>query len=180
MDKVHVKCPGQQLLRGFKFEHRDKEEFRYNFQCNTPSNTVDTTTQSNEWTLWGHTDTSVPDGSLNFLDRQIIDCGNNGYLKSFKIETEPETETLRFVYDCAKIKDKLFFEGTCSNKQTVTSPGYFWTNEDGKEKYQHFSLVVLDGQEVKCLENEALNSFRFLTDYSIRHIYYIYSCCPVF
>ena len=178
MDKVQVKCPGQQLLRGFKFEHRDKQEFRYNFQCNTPSNTVDTTIQSNEWTQWGHTDASVTGGSLNFLDRQIIDCENNGYLKSFKIETDPATETLRYVYDCAKIKDKVFYEGTCSNQQTVTSPGYLLTNEDGKEKYHFFPIIVLEAQEVKCLENEALNSFRFLTDVS--NIYYIYSCCPVF
>ena len=180
LDKVHLQCPGQQLLREFIFSQRDRKEFRYDFQCKQPSNTVVTMTHTNDWTLWGHTLKSVKEGSLNFLDRQNIDCANNGYLKSFQIETDPENEVLRYVYECATIQGKVFSQASCSNRQTSKIQAAFFPTEIERERFDSasWSIIVLETQNVKCEENEALNSFHLLTD--VNYVYYNYACCPVF
>lgn len=70
---VKIKCPPQQLLQGFKFEHIKQDDvpmtylFQFKYIC-TDSNIKDfkTETKKNEWTSWGH-HSSIEEGSINFL-----------------------------------------------------------------------------------------------------------------
>jgi hypothetical protein len=64
---VKINCPPQKLLQGFQFEQRGKTEFGYNYHCIDTKVTIETTTVENEWTPWGHTDSNVNEGSVNFL-----------------------------------------------------------------------------------------------------------------
>lgn len=67
MAPVKINCPPQKLLQGFQFEQRGKTEFGYNYHCIDTKVTIETTTVENEWTPWGHTDSNVNEGSVNFL-----------------------------------------------------------------------------------------------------------------
>ena len=155
-------------------------EYRYNYKCIGSETEVVTKPFANPWTLWGHTNISVQEGSLNFLDRQKVNCANNGYLKSFQLEANPAKTSIRYCYECAKRVGRVFDQAACSERQTEKVHAAFWPTEEDRQKYDssNWSIISLDQHSVKCKENEALHSFHMLTDVNLS--FYVYTCCPLF
>lgn len=177
--KAAINCPAGQLLNQFQLEQRELKEYRYNYQCTDLNREVEAKTFANLWTLWGHTDPAVKEGSLNFLDRQIVNCTNRGYLKSVQLEVNPAKQSIRYCYECAKPLGQLFDQSSCSERRTEKAYASFWPTAEERQKYDssNWSIISLDKHNVRCNDNEALHSFQMLTDVNLS--FYVYTCCPL-
>ncbi len=101
-------------------------------------------------------------GSIFFLDRHTVDCGNNAAINRFTVQRQGGNR-VRYAYKCVTTKN---ISSTCVNKQT--NPNETNGNERG-------SLDYLDRHQLTCDAGHVLKSFKL--GRNGRKIFYQYTCC---
>ena len=155
----HLDCGNDQMMiTKFRLESSQNQirymyvccRFAYQF-CNMRAVTNDPT-ERNE--------------ALIYLDKQHVDCGDNGVLKSFNLMV-PDLDCWYYKYQCCDIYPA--YQRTCEEKYSD------WT-EDYDLKNFHLSL-----QDFQCEAGSYLSYFHLERDWpSHVHIRYKYTCCTVF
>ena len=166
-----VECPDNQLLNNFQFEQLEKKKFRYQYECRVEGLELQYENVTNDWSAYLGWISNPGDrlGNVNFLDRQTVDCSDKGFLTSFYIEVDYNTENLRYIYTCGRPRNFVFDSSQCNDQETAK-----FDSED-------YHLTALEHHSVKCNKNESLVKFYLRVDYEAPrgHVWYHYTCCSV-
>lgn len=170
LESANIVCPQYRIISSFIFEQNDKEQFRYIYNCHEMKMNQVSQIVANNWSAWGPwLWTDKKRGNVNFLNRQTVDCGQDGYLTSFKTENNHDEGNIRYKYKCAKSRGSNV-KNICFERTTK------------KEDSEDFFLPSLCFHHIKCNENEGLVKFQLHVDYDERkgHVWYEYSCCRLY
>ena len=163
-----MECSERQLLNGFNFQNLDDKKFRYNYDCTNVKQELSTETVTNPWTdyLGWYAEYANSTGDVAFLDRQNVDCSGKGYLASFQMEVDYDSEKLRYVYKCGH---RTLQEDKCGLRTTTPVDS------------ENFFLPTLRHHHVHCKDDEVLRSFWLKVDYILPrgHVWYDFSCCAL-
>ena len=111
-------------------------------------------------------------GTLIFLDRLNVDCGNEAALSQFRLVRDGDTQN-HYQYTClTSHADNTDIFGECSVHQTAPNEG-----GDGAAKVE-----FLDRHNVKCHRQQVLTRFQLHTsDGGLPNgkIFYEYTCCDI-
>ena len=102
-------------------------------------------------------------GSIFYLDRHNVDCGNNAAINRFTVQRQGGNR-VRYAYKCVTTKN---ISSTCVNKQT---------NPNESAGNDRSSLDYLDRHQLTCDPGHVLKSFK-LGRKGGREIFYQYTCC---
>ena len=164
LTRAKIECPEGQILQSVAFSHKDKKEFRFNYECIFVAAVIEYETITNGWSE--HMVESPNQGNINLLDRQSLDCYSRGFLATIFLEINLETEQLRYVYRCGKFAHSEA-RTACQVRQTP------------KHDAENYLLTTLEHHDIKCQDEELLSWFQLKTDgkspYSL--LWYNYECC---
>lgn len=161
LDRHKIECPKKTSINKFKYELGDqtknetKDKFQYKYTCTKDGDLEDTlipkTTPEND----------RGGGDFVYLDRHNIECGKDEVLNSFKYERQG-ADKIYYSYNCIKSKKPL----TCRQVKTDLSIS---VDADNTKNLKNLNP--------SCLNNEALQSFKFIRGENNTKIGYDYKCC---
>ena len=169
-----MECPTGEVLTHIRFEQKtlpDKSAyFRYVYGCvYAGEDDMEYETIKNDLTAF-YGENEPQHGSINYLDKQIVRCpessGFSVFLTAVTMELDFETDTLRYVYKCGKVR--LAAESMC---EEILSP-----KNGGKD----YVLQNLEHHSIKCPPYSGLTKFQLRVNYHpLIHsdLWYQFTCC---
>ena len=126
-------------------------------------------TVSNDWTAYRGLRENLVDrkGNILSLARQALDCSDKGFLTSVRVEVHLESEILRYVYTCARMKKNSDASQSCQERQTV------------KQESDDFYLPTLVRHSLRCEKGEGMRKFHMRGESELPSdkLWYNFSCC---
>jgi hypothetical protein len=101
-------------------------------------------------------------GSIFYLDRHDLDCGNNSAINFFHLQRLGWNQ-IRYFYKCIKSNN---ITNECSKKSTPQN------DTDGNERR---SVDYLDRHDIRCDDGTVIRQFKL--GRNGRQIFYEYTCC---
>ena len=160
-DRHTIDCGGNgQVLKMFKLA-RSNDLIRFEYKCCHLRVTVCT----NKVQMTDFSDDG--DGNTVYLDRQQVDCGDDGYINGFRLERNGNHDHVRYVYQCCKLEPH--YKAKCETYATNYS-------DDGGGKSDY-----LDRQTVSCNKpQEFLTLFKLERNSGDGGLWrYKYRCCKI-
>jgi hypothetical protein len=152
LDRHNVDC-GNNAIKRFRLVNQGNR-YRYDYSCAAPYIAgQDVTSNAIEKVTYKNTQSNDQGGGNNiFLDRHTVGCEDNAYISQFQLSHMGIPNRYQYNYRCNKTKKPL--------KCRVVNNTPSW-NAAGDARN-------LDGQDIKCNDNEVLNSFKLYRAENIR------------
>ncbi len=160
LDRHNVDCSNNGINR-FILTRDGKGNFRYDYSCSAPyidgMNMTDNEVKSATFNSTGLNDQGG--GNSIFLDRHQVDCGEDGAITQFHLDSMGTNNKYQYNYRCIKMNKPM-------TSRMVTTPA----NDDGGG-----NSIYLDRHNVACADDEVMNYFTLYRP-SDNQIAYSYRC----
>ena len=158
LDRQNIHCGENEEISSF-YMHHDSNLKKYQFVyqcCKTSVPCEKNRFEKNKLTIIG-------DGRVIWLDRQDVNCGNNGYLNQFNLHTDHSTTPLKvqFKYHCCEAPVPFDCKRFNTKSQSFLTKG---------------NTLALANQKVECPNHYSLTQWRVI-NVAEKDVRFNYTCC---